>query len=94
MVYKDVICASSKFFKAACSQRWVEGREKKVRLPDVEPKIFQSYVAWLYSGTYQMQACKDDPKEVVWSALNTAVELYLLGDVLDDICFRNKMMEI
>jgi hypothetical protein len=59
-VYKDIICASSKFFKAACSERWVEGKEKKVLLPEVEPKFFQSYVAWLYSGNYQLQASKDD----------------------------------
>jgi hypothetical protein len=31
---------------------------------------------------------------VIDSALDAAVELYLLGDVLDDICFRNKMMEV
>jgi hypothetical protein len=94
VVHKDVICVSSKFFKAACSQRWVEGKEKKVRLPEVEPKIFQSYVAWLYSGDYRMQACKDDTKYVIDSAIDAAIELYLLGDVLDDISFRNKMMEV
>jgi hypothetical protein len=94
VVYKDVICVSSKFFKAACSQRWVGGKEKKVRLPEVEPKIFQSYVAWLYSGDYQMQACREDAEKVKHSALDAAIELYLLGDILDDICFRNKMMDV
>jgi hypothetical protein len=89
-----VICASSKFFKAACSERWIERKTKKVSLPEVEPEVFQSYVAWLYSGHHHMEASKDDPVDLKDVALGKAVELYLLGDVLDDIRFRNKMMEI
>jgi hypothetical protein len=88
-----MICASSKFFKAACSERWIEGRAKKVSLPEVEPAIFRSYVAWLYSGDYQLEASKDDTTRVKDSALDKGVELYLLGDFLNDIRFRNKMME-
>jgi hypothetical protein len=93
-VHKDLICASSKFFKAACSERWVEGKEKKVSLPEVEPEVFQNYVAWLYSGIYQLQACKENTGAVLDSGLDAVVDLYILGDVLDDICLRNKMMEI
>jgi hypothetical protein len=92
-VYKDIICASSKFFKAACSERWIEGKEKKVRLPEVKPSVFQGYLAWLCSGIYQLQVKQDDPLPVISSAIEMAVELYLLGDVLDDIRFRNKLME-
>lgn len=33
-VHKDVICVKSKFFRAACSDRWQEGQEKVVRLPE------------------------------------------------------------
>jgi hypothetical protein len=91
-VYKDVICASSKFFKAACSERWIEGKEKKVSLPEVEPALFRSYVAWLYSGNYQLGVSKDDTVDAQDSALDTGVELYLLGDFLNDIRFRNKVM--
>ena len=92
-VYQDVICASSKFFKAACSERWVEGKEKKVSLPEVKPKHFQQYVAWLYSGNYQLQASQTDTAIAIGAAIETGLELYILGDVLDDIRFRNKMME-
>jgi hypothetical protein len=93
VVYKDVICASSKFFEAACSKRWIEGQKKQVRLPEVEPEHFQSYLAWLCSGKHPPPASKSDPHDVIDAELDVAVELYLLGDILDDIRFRNKMME-
>jgi hypothetical protein len=92
-VYKDIICASSKFFKAACSERWIEGKEKKVRLPEVKPSVFQGYIAWLCSGHYQMQASRGDPLDVINATTTAMIEMYILGDVLDDIRFRNKMME-
>jgi hypothetical protein len=94
MIHKDVVCASSKFFKAACSQRWIEGKEKKVTLPEMEPKVFQDYVAWLYSRAYQLQASKGDADPEVHDALQAAIELYLLGDVLDDIRLRNKIVQV
>jgi hypothetical protein len=83
-VHKDLICASSKFFKAACSQRWAEGKEKEVRLPEVLPQDFQRYLAWLYSK--QLQTASKDGQAVVWDA---TVDMYILGDVLDDMRLRN-----
>src|ERR1700712_2937492 len=50
LVHKDVLCARSKFFRAACSERWMRGRGKKVTLPDVDPSVLQSYPGWVYSG--------------------------------------------
>jgi hypothetical protein len=94
VVYKDVICAYFKFFKAACSKRWIEGQEKQIRLPDVKLEHFQGYLAWLCSGNYQAQASKGDPDDVIDAALDAAVELYLLGDVLDDIRLRNTVMNV
>lgn len=89
-----MICASSKFFKAACLERWVQGKEPpKIFLLEVEPKVFQSYVEWLYSGNYQLQASEGDPMDVVHSALDAAINLYLVGDFLDDVYFRNHIME-
>jgi len=70
VVYKDLICASSKFFKAACSKRWTEGQEKLIRLPEVEPKNFQGYVAWLCSGKYQPKASEGDGDDVIDEALD------------------------
>lgn len=46
-VHKDVICAKSKFVRASCSDRWQEGREKVVRLPEARLiPAFQMYMDW------------------------------------------------
>lgn len=50
VVYKDLFSAKSKFFEAACSQRWKEGMEKTIRIPEAEPEVFRAYVAWVYSN--------------------------------------------
>jgi hypothetical protein len=42
VVHQNKICEKSKFFRAACSKRWIEGQEKLVRLPEVDIEVFQS----------------------------------------------------
>lgn len=43
-VHRHLVCANSKFFKAACSKLWAEGEEKIVRLPEVKVDAFQAYL--------------------------------------------------
>lgn len=80
-VHKDVICVKSKFFKAACSDRWT----KFVRLPSVEPGVFQRYLDWAYGDVVVSQATLQDNLEM-------SVKLYLLGDTLEDVRLRNKVL--
>lgn len=84
MVYPDIICEKSKFFRAACSERWSEGQNKIVRLPEQEPSTFQSYLDWVYSGQVTVD------KKSIHSTLFDLIDLYLLGDFLDDVKLRNK----
>jgi hypothetical protein len=86
IVHADVICVKSKFFRAACSERWKEGQEKLVHLPEVDPEIFQRYVDWAYCDTL---VADDD----ISDAVHMSVKLYLLGDLLDDVRLRNKTMK-
>ena len=89
-IHQDLICAKSKFFKAACSTRWRSGNERAVRLPDADPSIFKAYSNWIYSGGLPKDTCtserSDDDKAAETALL---VELYILGDKLDDIEMRN-----
>jgi hypothetical protein len=99
LVHTEVICAKSKFFKAACNKRWFCGKERKVTLPDVEPQVFQHYVTWVYSGRVDISSSitKDDPKaskEERQRIVAMHLELYLLGDVLDDVLLRNKAIRL
>ena len=85
-MHKDAICGKSKFFKATCSTQWREGQEKVVRLPEVGAKAFQIYVHWAYSDTLVAEPTGAHNVELM-------VKLYLLGDKLEDIKFRNKALK-
>jgi hypothetical protein len=88
-LHKDVICAKSKFFQAACSSRWREGVQKIVRLPEVRrPHVFRTYVDWTYSGELVFE---DQTNEK--SVLTELIDLYLLGDMLDDVKLRNMTIQ-
>lgn len=100
IVHKDILCANSKFFQAACSERWLRSTEaeRKIKLPEVDPQVFQGYLSWIYSGELDLSAFTFTQKETSAMQINAArdvakyVELYLLGDRLDDIGLRNKTM--
>ncbi|KAM0704432.1 hypothetical protein Q7P35_008666 [Cladosporium inversicolor] len=83
-VHKDVICATSKFFRAACSTRWLKIGERFIRLPDIQPSDFRVYVHWSYRGNLVVEedATKAD------RGMNLA-RIYIVGDVLDDMKLRN-----
>ena len=85
-VHRDLLCTNSKFFKAACSKLWAEGSEKVVRLPEVKVDAFQAYLVWAYTGRVAVN--KGAPRD----ELTATVDLYLLGDVLDDPSLRNAAM--
>jgi hypothetical protein len=92
-VHKDLVCASSKFFMAASSERWTEGKEKAVRLPEVKKETFQAYVVWVYAGKVNInKSIKGDAKLAAAEELRETVYLYLLGNVLDDLQLRNAAM--
>lgn len=82
IIHTDIVCAKSRFFKAACSDRWKEGQEECVRLPNVEPETFQCYVDWMYGGIFVAEGPGG-------SAVKMSTRLYVLGDILDDTRLRN-----
>jgi hypothetical protein len=90
-VHKDVICAKSKFFRAACSDRWLEGQEKIVRLPEARSKLaFQMYVDWTYID--ELDIDRGMSRTAQSRFMSKLIELYLIGDVLDDLKLRNKTL--
>lgn len=89
IIHKHLVCATSRFFKAACSKLWTEGRGKIVRSSEVKLETFQAYVVWVYSGKVTVN---NNPENGNGGAFDNLIDLYLLGDVLDDIKLRNNTM--
>jgi len=94
-IHRDLICSTSKFFKAACSKLWAEGKEKVVRLPEIDVDIFQAYVVWVYHGKVAVNKLDTNGgKATAHDEMRETVGLYLLGDVIDDILLRNAAMRV
>lgn len=80
--HKDVLCARSEYFRVACSQKWQEGQEKVVPLPEIEEEAFQTYMDFIYN-----LAIFDGEAESL-----PLVKFYVLGDFLDDAKVRDKAL--
>jgi hypothetical protein len=95
LVHQQIISLKSKFFTAACRKVWTEGAEKLVRLPEVEPRLFRSYLNWVYTGDLAVDVSVADAEETASELKYRGfVKLYVLGDTLDDLALRNSAMKI
>lgn len=102
-VPKNIVCAESDFFKAACTGKWREASEKLVRLPEADPHIFGVYVGWLYTGRLDLSECVNDnplpkykeamPNDDFAKATLRIVDSYVLGDMLRDSRFANALVD-
>ena len=93
-IHKDLVCASSKFFKVACSKRWAEGRAKQVRLDEVRTDTFRAYIVWVYAEKITAnKSTQADAKAAALDEFTEMVDLYLLGEYLDDLRLRNAAMK-
>lgn len=50
VVHKDLICASSEYFRAALQGALVEAATSEIMLMDERPEVFEGFVNWLYSS--------------------------------------------
>jgi len=91
-VHKDPICAKSKFFNAACSERWnglrsSDGKQRAIRLPETSVRDSQAYVHWIYTSQIEVEGDDADKKH------DDHIDMYILGDLLDDYQLRNAALE-
>jgi hypothetical protein len=86
-VHKDMLCSKSKFFRAACSERWASGVEKVVRQPEGTAEDFQIYVEWVYTSKISLATDDIDKQQA------KLMDMYILGDVVDDYQLRNATMK-
>lgn len=48
VVHKDLLCASSPFFKNAFEGVWKEAQDGVIPLPDATVEVFTAFIEWLY----------------------------------------------
>ena len=90
-VHEELVCASSRFFKNAMSQEWVEGRDRVVSLPMDEPEAFELYLQWLYQGKLPVRT--DAPGREGNLEYVQLAHAYVLGDRLQDHNFMDTVLD-
>jgi hypothetical protein len=92
-IHQEPACAKSKVFKATCSKRRLEGREKVLRLPELKAGTFKVYCSWVYSDDIPRPVCTGSSSEDDRSAeKELLVDLYLTGAILNDLHLRNRSL--
>ena len=92
IVYKNVLCAGSHFFKGSC--RWQEHENATVRLPKEDPKITKIYLEWLVTG-YLSEYFKISlpiTENDLHRFHTLAANLYVFGDFVQDLDFKNSLV--
>ena len=100
-VHKDVICAKSDFFIAACSGNWRENEDGVVRLPTVEARVVKLYIHWCYANKVEVAILNDSKVDDVadnnkdWCRLRTKVLIrsYAAANMLLDEMLMDAIMD-
>ncbi|KXT04754.1 hypothetical protein AC578_9706 [Pseudocercospora eumusae] len=103
IVHKDLAAQSSPYIKAATApDRWIEGKENVISMPEQRPRAFQTYLEWLYNpevdlGAAIRELAKDETTGIVEIMANCVftnrlIECWVLGDYIGDVKFKNAVM--
>lgn len=89
IVPQVLLVEKSDFFRAACSKGWKKAEERLVRLPEMNPTVFDDYLHWLYRGrtaVREREGVSDrDFAILMWTCL---VDLWIAADQLGDTGLR------
>ncbi|KAK3711482.1 hypothetical protein LTR37_009661 [Vermiconidia calcicola] len=87
IVHKDVITCRSPFFAAASAERWNNsGDVKPIELPDEDPKIFSTYLQWLYHAEVVVE---DKPN----NEFSELIKAYIMADKFGDLTCANAIAD-
>ena len=93
-MHEHFICAKSKVFRTACSERGtVFFGVRVVRLADAEPRTFKNYLKWVYTNEIVVEV-EDVPDKTLRRPYEQEglIKLYVLGNTLDDVRLRNQVL--
>ena len=90
MVYKDILCRSAPYFKAALERGgFKESKDQVLELPDDDPVAFSHFQLWLYTGN--IIESHESPKDIPWEVL---IDLYLFGDARGIPRLQNEAIDL
>jgi hypothetical protein len=87
-VHENLLRKSSPFFEAALSNDWLESEQRIVKLPLCREQTFHFYVQWIYTGRLHI---KQETSHM--EGMMTIARSYVLGEYLQDIHFRDCLMD-
>ncbi|RMZ35020.1 hypothetical protein D0859_00839 [Hortaea werneckii] len=89
---REVLYASSDYFKTALKEEWRAGKAGTVELQDVEPRIFNIYANWLMRRRIFID-CGSTEGKVMTEQYFLAFKAYALGDRLLDRDFKDAVTD-
>lgn len=89
-VHKDVLCEQSSLFRAATKPEWSGEGRRVVKLPDEKPKMFSTYLQWIYTGQVVDHGEPESEEEV----LSCLLPLYILADKLGTPKLKNDCIDL
>ena len=88
IVHEGPLCTGSRFFQAACTGGFKESHERIIRLPEIEPAHFESFLQWLY--TQALHHVYDRDVDRHYEGL---FHLYFLGEKLQVQFLKNAIID-
>jgi hypothetical protein len=92
LILKDLACVHSPFFAAALRGDFAEAHSNSLTLPDIDPKIFEHVVLWLYQ-----QRLDPSPRAFYKDSKPTYFTLLDIYAVADQLCIeglRNAVVDL
>ncbi|KAK5729745.1 hypothetical protein LTR17_011711 [Elasticomyces elasticus] len=81
VIHEDIVRPVSDFVSLALSGEWKEASERKIPLPDDEPRIFRVYQSWLYT------------RRIVGVSCELLLHCYVFGEKFLDTTFKDVVID-
>lgn len=93
-VHEGIICARSEFFQRAMNGNWEESKERIIKLPEDDPKVFNVYINLLYTGRVATDSL-ESPRtgKVRCEEMYALGQLYVVCEKLQDKSTKNSVIQ-
>lgn len=94
-VHDELVIANSAFFEAALKKGWLEAEQRIVKLPEDDPKTFDLFYWFLYTGKiFSERDCLDKTREGTDEEKNRLGAAWTLGEKLQFSDLKDAVIDI